>query len=181
MSVYANPAGDDAATKTYVHALLDLVGDRDPLEIFAALPARIEELTRGLDDATLRKPEREGKWSMLYIVQHLADAELVSGFRYRMMLAHDTPPLAGYDQDAFASRLRYDEVTLDEALEQLRVLRRANLRVLRGLTDDDRQRGAMHSERGFESVDRLMRLHAAHDLVHTRQLERVRAAVLTSP
>ena len=179
MSIYANPAGDAAATKTYVDALLDLVGDRDPLEIFAALPARVEELTRGLDDATLRKPEREGKWSMLYIIQHLADAELVSGFRYRMMLTQDTPPLAGYDQDAFASRLRYDEVTLDEAFEQLRVFRRANLRILRGLTDAERQRGSMHSERGFETIDRLMHLHAAHDLVHTRQLERVRAAVTT--
>jgi hypothetical protein len=177
MSIYANPAGDAEATQTYVKALLDLVGDRDPLEILSELPARVEELTRAVDDATLRKPEREGKWSMLYVVQHLADAEMVMAFRYRMILAHDTPPLAGYDQDAFASRLRYEEVTLDEALELLHAVRRANLRVLRGLSDEDRRRSGMHSERGLESVDRLMHLHAAHDLVHRRQLERVRRAV----
>lgn len=177
MSIYANPAGDAAATQTYVQALLDLVGERDPLEILAELPARVDELTRGVDDATLRKPEREGKWSMLYVVQHLADAEMVLAFRYRMILAHDNPPLAGYDQDAFATRLRYDEVTLDEAVELLRVVRRANLRVLRGLSDEERLRGGMHAERGFEDVNRLMRLNAAHDIVHTRQLERVRNAV----
>lgn len=173
--MFANKFGDTAGTDEYVRAMLDLVGDRDPLALLPELPARVEELTRGVDDAALRRPEREGKWSMLHVVQHLADAELVYAIRYRMMLAHDTPRLGGYDQDAFAARLRYDEVVLGEALELLRVTRRENLRVLRALSAEERRRGAMHEERGFEDVDRLMQLHAAHDIVHTRQLERIRA------
>lgn len=175
--MFANKFGDAEGTKSYVRAMLELVGDRDPLALLPELPARVEELTRGVDEATLRRPEREGKWSMLHVVQHLADAEIVYAFRYRMMLAHDTPQLGGYDQDAFATRLRYDEVVLAEALELLRVTRRENLRVLRSLTEEERRRGAMHSERGLEDVDRLMHLHAAHDIVHTRQLERIRESL----
>jgi len=175
--MFANKFGDAEGTKDYVKAMLDLVGDGDPLGMLADLPDTVEKLTKGLDEATLRKPEREGKWSMVHIVQHLADAEMVYAFRYRMILAHDTPDLAGYDQDAFASRLHYDEANLHDALEMLRVIRRENLRILRSLTDDERRRGSMHAERGFETLDRLLHLHAAHDIVHTRQLERVRSAV----
>lgn len=175
--MFANKFGDAEGTKSYVDAMLELVGDRDPLDLLPDLPKRVEELTRDVAGATLRKPEREGKWSMLHVVQHLADAELVYAFRYRMMLAHDTPQLGGYDQDAFAARLRYDEVNLDDALELLCVTRRENLRVLRSLTAEERRRNAMHSERGLEDIDRLMQLHAAHDIVHTRQLARIRDAV----
>jgi hypothetical protein len=178
MSTYANsPGSDEAATQQYVRALLDLVGDREPLDILSELPDRVEELTRSVDDATLRKPEREGKWSMIEVAQHLADAELVLSFRYRMILAHDTPEITGYDQEAFANRLHYGETPLEEVLELLRVVRRANVRLLRSLTAEERARGGMHSERGFEDVNRLMQLNAAHDLVHRAQLERVKKAV----
>jgi len=175
--MFANKFGDAEGTSDYVRAMLDLVGDRDPLSMLTELPQKVADLTRGVDEATLRTPEREGKWSMLHVVQHLADAELVYAFRYRMMLAHDNPTITGYDQDAFAARLRYDEAALGEALELLSVTRRENLRILRALTAEERARGAMHAERGFETIDRLMHLHAAHDIVHARQLERIQQTV----
>lgn len=114
---------------------------------------------------------------MVEVLQHLADAEMINGVRYRFILAHDTPPITGYDQDALAQQLRYRDADPAETLELLRVLRDANLRLLSGLSDEERQRAGLHSERGRETVDRLMHLHAAHDLVHLRQLERVKAAV----
>lgn len=160
-------------SQPYVAALLDLVGDRDPLALLPTLVPRIEELTRGLSDERLRAPEAPGKWSAAIVVQHLADAELFYAVRYRMTVAHDEPALAGYDQDAFAARLHYDRIPFSESLEQLAVTRRANLRLLDALSPDERQRAGIHAERGRETVDRLMHLHAAHDLVHLRQLERI--------
>jgi hypothetical protein len=35
----------------------------------------------------------------------------------------------------------------------------------------------VHSERGDESVAKMMRLYAGHDLVHRRQMRRIRAAI----
>jgi hypothetical protein len=47
-----------------------------------------------------------------------------------------------------------------------------------GLSDDEeRARAGVHSERGEESAERLVRLMAGHDLVHLRQIARVRAAL----
>ena len=176
MSTFANPAGDAAAAApAYVRALFELVGDRDPLALLPELPARVNELTRGLDDAALRRPEREGKWSIAEVVQHLADAELVFAFRLRMVLGGETPDLPGFDQDAWAQRLRYRDADLAESLDVIRVTRRANLRILRSLSDDERRRGGMHSERGFEDVEKLTRLMAGHDIVHANQIARIKA------
>jgi hypothetical protein len=161
----------------YVSRMLAIVGERDPLQLLGALPDRLATLLSGVDEAALRRAEADGKWSMIEIVQHLADAEMINGVRYRYILAHDTPPITGYDQDALAQRLHYGDADLAETVELLRVTRRANLRLLSRLTSDERQRSGLHTERGLESVDRLMHLHAAHDLVHLKQLERVKAAV----
>jgi hypothetical protein len=178
MSAFGNPyssATDDA--DAYVRRLLDLVGSRDPLELLPELPAQLDELTRGLDDATLRRPEAEGKWSMLETIRHLTDSEVVFAFRYRMILGQDSPAITGYDQDSWCKQLRYNEAGLEQSFELLRVLRRDNIRMLTALTPQERRRGGMHSERGFEDIERLMRLHAAHDIVHSRQVARIRAAV----
>ncbi|MCU1349841.1 MAG: hypothetical protein JWO56_2871, partial [Acidobacteria bacterium] len=44
----------------------------------------------------------------------------------------------------------------------------------------DWKRSGLHSERGEESLDHMARLTAGHDVVHRRQLERIRAAVTAS-
>jgi hypothetical protein len=174
---FANPASAAAATApAYVRALLAFLGDRDPLEVAAELLPWLEPRTAGLDDAALRRPEGPGKWSVIEVIQHLADSELVYGFRTRMILTADRPPLQGFDQDAWARTLRYAEMPLDVALAQLRGMRAANLQLWRSLTPAHRARVGMHGERGPESLDLLLRLMGAHDLVHRRQIARVLAA-----
>lgn len=179
---FTNPA--DAAPEAaaaYVRALLDLLGDRDPLAVQRQTVAAVRAAVAGLDEAALRRPEAPGKWSVVEVVQHLADSELVTAYRLRMIAAHDTPPIQGYDQDRWAQRLHYADARLDDALEQLDVLRRANLQLLERLTPDEWERTGLHSERGPESLRHLTRLIAAHDLVHLRQIERVKQAVLAPP
>lgn len=174
-SIYANPAGLPA--DGYTRALLDLVDGRDPLQLLPDGPASFRNAIAGLSDAQLRTPEREGKWSIAEVLKHVADAELVGSFRYRMILAHDTPQIAGYDQDLWSRNLHYAQVDVEEALEQFRMLRNVNVRLLSSLSDDERRRGGIHSERGFEDVNQLMALLAAHDIVHTRQIERIRKTI----
>lgn len=171
---FSNPAADaTASAKTYVQALLHVLGDRQPLDVLPELMPWLEARLRGVPEQLLRRPEAPGKWSVTEVVQHLADSELVLGFRTRMILSEDWPPLQGYDQDKWASLFRYSEVSYESALAQLGVLRGANLALLRRLGPAELERVGMHSERGPESLGHLMRLMAAHDLVHRRQIERV--------
>ncbi len=175
---FANPASaaKDAAP-AYTRALLELLGDRDPLQEMEQLLTRLRPVVEGVSAERLRRPERPGKWSMVEVVQHLADSEIVYGYRVRTVLTRPTPPLPGYDQDAWATTLRYRDVLLADALAQLEVLRGANLRLLRSLSPAQLARSGMHEERGEESVARIAQLLAGHDIVHLRQLARIRQAV----
>jgi hypothetical protein len=94
-----------------------------------------------------------------------------------MVLAHDRPPLTGYDQDLWATRLRYSDVEVRDALEQFTALRVANVRIWRRLTPGDLARVGIHGERGEESLEHLRRLYAGHDLLHLQQVERIRVSL----
>src|SRR5690348_6531189 len=171
---FANPAGEAATSAAaYVQALLEMLGDRDPLEVMAEQIAWLARRTAGLDDAVLRRPESPGKWSVIEIIQHLADSDVVAAWRTRLMLTVDRPAIQGYDQDAWARTLDYAHVPLEVTMGQLRGVRTANLRLWRSLTRDQRARIGVHGERGPESVDLLLRLMGGHDLVHRRQIDRV--------
>jgi DinB family protein len=177
MTTLSNPAGSAAAAASgYVQALFDILGDREPLAVLSELIPWLDGKLGGLDDARLRRPEEPGKWSVIEIVQHLADAEMVVGFRVRMALTQDTPPLPGYDQDEWVRTLRYRDVPLSEALGQLAAFRATNLRLYRSLEPAQWKRAGLHSERGLESVEHMVRMMAGHDLVHRRQVERVLGA-----
>jgi hypothetical protein len=179
MSVYSNlTSSTPAQTSAYVSALLDLLGDKDPVTVMRQTPTVIEHLLTAVPRKMTTIPEAAGKWSIRDVIQHLADSELVGGFRLRLVLAQERPPLTGYDQDLWADRLRYRDVAVHDALQQFEVLRRANLRLWENLTDEDLARVGLHSERGEESLGHLRSLYAAHDLLHVRQLQRVRAALL---
>ncbi|HEX8170822.1 MAG TPA: DinB family protein [Thermoanaerobaculia bacterium] len=158
----------------YASGLLARLGERDPLEVLAATPAAVRAMTRGVSDAELRRPEGEGKWSMLEVIHHLADGELVIGVRLRMIVAEERPPIVAYDQELWATNLAYRDAELEPLLAQFETVRDANLRLARRLTPEQQRRVGIHTERGAESAGYLLRLLAGHDLAHLGQLERIR-------
>jgi hypothetical protein len=178
MSVFTNPAGRaPEQAGAYSRAILGLLGDRDPIATLSATNAALRRAIAGVDDAQLRKAEAPGKWSIVHVVQHLADSDLVWGWRLRVVLAQDRPPITGYDQDAWADRLAYAEADIALALEQFDVLRRGNLWLLQRASRKDLERVGVHAERGEESVAHMMRLYAGHDLLHLDQIARIRQRV----
>lgn len=179
MSIFTNTSGSaPEEIGAYMQALEALLGDRNPREVLGATAAALRDGTEGLAADLSMKPEAPGKWSIAQVAQHLADAELIWGWRVRLVIAHDRPTITPYDQDRWAERLRYDRVALSDALEQFAFLRALNLRLVDGLSDaETRSHVGLHPERGEESVARMMQLAAAHDLMHLRQIDRIRASV----
>jgi hypothetical protein len=178
MSVFTNPASGAAGqAAAYVNAILELVGTEEPMAILRATPGELRRAIDGVPPAQLRQPEMPGKWSIAYVLQHLADAELVWGWRIRLILAQDRPVITGYDQDLWANRLGYDETDPEESIETFAVLRRSNLRLLDRATAADDKRVGVHAERGEESIAHLRRLNAGHDRLHLRQIARIRSTL----
>lgn len=178
MSRYSNrsidPPQDRAA---YAGAILDLLGKQDPLAVVKETPAALARAIDGLSVDQMRRPEAPGKWSIAQVLQHLADSDLVWGWRVRLILAQDRPQITGYDQDLWAERLHYADADPHDALATFNVLRRANARLIERASPQDLQRVGVHSERGDETIGYLLRLYAGHDLLHLNQIARIRQAV----
>jgi uncharacterized damage-inducible protein DinB len=178
MSVFTNSASSSPAeTAAYVQALLDLIGDRAPLPILQGTAAAALDRIDDLSPAQLVRPERPGKWSIRHVLQHLADSELVWGWRLRLVLAQDRPRITGYDQDLWAERLGYEHADPLQAADDFATLRDANLRLLSHVGPAELERTGVHEERGEESIAHMMRLYAGHDLLHLDQIDRIRAVV----
>ena len=178
MSVFSNTSQDSPEVRAkYAGAVLDLIGGREPFDVLRETPNALARAVAGLTAAQFRTAEAPGKWSIAQVLRHLADSEVVWGWRMRLILAQDRPPITGYDQDLWADRLHYADSDPAESLEAFAVLRRDNLRLLERATPEDLTRVGVHAERGEESAGYLRGLYAGHDLLHLNQIDRIRKAI----
>jgi hypothetical protein len=157
----------------YVQALVDTLGDRDPLEVYAATPASAADICHGLSDAQWHAPLAEGEWSAAQIVGHLFDVDIVYGFRWRLVLTEDKPAYPGYNEKLWSQLPRPDATGLLAAWSGIRA---ANVALLRGIPAADWKRWGTHGEQGDEQFDLMVDKIAGHDLAHLNQLARTVAA-----
>jgi hypothetical protein len=169
-------SADLAAGRAYQDRLLSLLGQDDPAEVAQATPSAVQSVVREAGSDLQRRPA-PGEWSVLELVGHLVDAEIVVSGRYRWAISQDQPPLLGYDQDLWVARLRHNEARPEELLAVFSALRTANLRLWRGSTAEDRDRVAIHAERGPESYGLMFRMLAGHDRFHLNQMRETLRAV----
>jgi DinB family protein len=66
-----------------------------------------------LDQRDLERTYAPGKWSIRFVLHHLADSETVLFDRIRRVLSEPRQVLWAYDQDAWAKGLDYSRVPLD--------------------------------------------------------------------
>ena len=160
----------------YVARIQSYVQDHDFLEVLAATPARLRSLVANVSDSQLRQRPAPQRWSIMEQVAHLADVEIVIGYRTRSILGGiEGAPIIAYDQDAWQQAMRYNDGEIAPTLEAFNAARENNLRLYRTLTDAEWDRYGIHSERGRESVRDTVRLNAGHDINHLRQIEAILA------
>jgi hypothetical protein len=156
----------------YLSALLDRLGDADPIDVLNATPGRLVEMAERLMPGDWDIPLSPGGWSAAAVVAHLADVEIAMGFRLRQAVSGRTLVQA-FDPDAWARRYPRLDPTL--ALEAFRATRAWNLALFATFDLDDWLLELDHPERGLESVDVVVRALAGHDLRHGDRLARLLA------
>ncbi len=161
------------SVQQYIRRILGYVEGHNPLRVQEATPRRLARLIRGRSRAQLRRRPAPGKWSVAEILAHLAEAELVGGYRMRMILSANRTPIQAFDQDKWAHVSRYARQDPKHSLELFSALRRSNLALLRSLKPPQWRMYGVHAERGKETVARVATLFAGHDINHTRQIEKI--------
>ena len=142
--------------------------------ILAATPAEIGKLLVAIGSERENEAPAPGKWGAAQIVAHLADCELVFGFRLRQTLAEDSPVIQPFDQDKWAKT--YLGVPAKQALEVFSALRGWNLRLIGMALPDAADRPMTHPERGTMTFLNVVETMAGHDLNHLAQLKKLAAS-----
>ena len=160
----------------YTQRMLGNVKGLDPLKVEAGTAKKLERLIQGVPASKLRKRPAPGKWSVAEILAHLAESEIVRGWRMRQILGAPGTAIQAFDQDSWVAAGHYDKRDPRKSLELFRVLREANLALLKSLTPEQWKHHGMHAERGVETIEHMSCMMAGHDLNHLGQVERIVAA-----
>jgi len=139
-----------------------------------------DEVVRALDgfsQGSLTAHPIPGKWSAAEIVHHLADSESTSAHRLRKLLVEDHTIIQGYDEAAWAVRLRYNERELAPALAAFKAARETTSQLLPTLGDADWAREGWHTESGRYSAETWLGIYAVHAHNHAAQIRRLKDAL----
>ena len=155
----------------YIARILAFSEGKDPRVVLASTAERLRALVASAPpDRWQRKPAPD-KWSAGAVLAHLADAEIVAGWRVRLILGQDGVSLQPFDQEVWAAAFRYEQVDVHESLVTFSAVRASLLSLLSRVEPDRLTHHGMHAERGVETIAHLMRLYAGHDLNHLRQID----------
>jgi hypothetical protein len=160
-------------SEQYINRLIGYLNGRDPVKAQSGTARRLSRLIQGVPRARLTRRPAPGKWSVAEILAHLAEDELVAGFRMRLIVGAPGTTVQGFDQDRWAETGKYAKRDPKKSIELFRTLREANIAFYKSLTPAQRQLFGIHSERGKESVERLFTLFAGHDINHMKQIEAI--------
>ncbi len=123
-----------------------------------------------------------GAWSLLEIVAHLLDEEVLD-FRPRLFGTLDDPfkPWPAIDPEGWVKSHGYGALDLQETLASWKVERAASVKQLASLKDAHWEQAYQHPQLGAIRAGDLLVSWAAHDALHLRQIasnryRRVRSA-----
>lgn len=136
----------------------------------AALPAEIAAAVRGLADAQLDTPYREGGWTPRQVVHHLADSHMNAVVRVKLALTENTPVVKPYDENLWAALPDTRKAPIESSLEMLRGLHARWTILWNAMSEADFSREFAHPEYGTRTLEWVLALYAWHGRQHTAHI-----------
>jgi len=131
----------------------------------------------GASDRELDAKPAPDKWSAREIVHHLADSEMTSAIRLRLLVAEENASIRAYDEQEFAARLHYDR-PIAHSLLAFQAARLSTADLLDAMSDADFAKNGTHPDHGRYGVERWLEIYAEHAHNHADQIRRARASAL---
>jgi DinB superfamily len=115
-------------------------------------------------------------WTILEVMCHLKDFEVVFIERVEVMLKKITPTFAAFDQNEAVLENKYSEQTLSEVVQAFSLYRERTISLFKNLEPQQWQRMGLHPKRGRMSMTDMPENLIFHDTKHIRQVSRILAA-----
>ncbi|HEV2447936.1 MAG TPA: DinB family protein, partial [Candidatus Sulfopaludibacter sp.] len=124
-----------------------------------------------LDEAQLARTYAPGKWSVKFLLHHLADAETVLFDRIRRTISEPRQVLWAFDQDAWAKGLDYSRMPLELSRRMFEAVRDGVIYQARMHYESLGSREFVHSETGVRTLKDEFDKVAWHNEHHLAQIE----------
>ncbi|MGA2483774.1 MAG: YfiT family bacillithiol transferase [Candidatus Acidiferrales bacterium] len=140
----------------------------------AQTPAKVREAVRGLSDAQLDTPYRDGGWTLRQVVHHLADSHMNAYVRLRLALTEEKPTIKPYEEARWAELEDAKRAPVEVSLALLQPLHERFVRLFRSLSAEDYSRTFVHPAHGARTLDWLLFIYAWHGAHHTAHITELR-------
>lgn len=144
---------------------------------FTAGPSQLRQALAGLDARALNQRPPGSDWSIRDVVVHLADTEMVRGYRLRSIIADDEPVIAAFDEEAWKRRLQYLWRDIEASVVLFQQTRFSNAELLSYGGKDAWTRIGRHTTDGAVSVRDLFERGVEHVDEHVNQIAQTRKAL----
>lgn len=136
-------------------------------------PAKLRAAVRGLLEAQLDTPYRDGGWTVRQLTHHVPESHMNAYIRFKLALTEDDPTIKPYMEDRWAELPDARKAPIDASLALLDSLHQRWTTVLRNLGDADWKRTFRHPELGSMTLERTLALyswHGRHHVAHVTSL-----------
>jgi hypothetical protein len=137
----------------------------------------LQAAVEGIPAEQLKVRVPPGKWSVLEVICHIADSEVISAERIRRVIVEHEPTLFNLEPDDFERALAYDSRELTQELSLISAIRGQTGRILRSIPNDAWQRKGIHSTDGPLTLRQLVERITSHVPHHIAFINEKRAAL----
>ncbi len=161
------------SAEQYTARITGYVKGKDHFNVLSATTKKVGRMLKRATKSSLRKRPGSDRWSVAEILAHLAESELVFGYRLRLVLGANGTPIQAFDQNAWQANARYLHNDPKKAFQLFEILRANNVALLKSIPKEQWDFYGMHQERGKETVSRMVEMFAGHDVNHVKQIESI--------
>lgn len=147
------------------------------IEILERTPRVLDALLRDISDDWAMSNEGPDTFSPYDVVGHLVHGERTDWVARMEIILSDGANKTFVPYDRFAQYEESKGKTLDQLLDEFKIVRAKNIELLRSknLKENDFTRTGIHPSFGEVQLSQLLATWAAHDLTHIAQVTRVMA------
>jgi DinB superfamily len=143
------------------------------INIYSQGPDRLLKVIEGLSLEEMRKKVILNKWTILEILMHVVDSEIMGYCRINQTITQSDKIFAIYDQNTWTEVLNYNLYPKDILKNRLllfQTLRNSLTYTLKNLSPSDVIKTGVHKEMGNITLRNLLELYADHCERHIEQI-----------
>jgi len=145
------------------------------IDAIAQAPAAFRAAIKGLSDAQLDTPYRDGGWTVRQVIHHVPDSHMNAYVRFKLALTEDVPIIKPYDEAKWAELEDGKSRLVENSLALLEALHQRWLFLLQRMTPSDFARKLNHPDWDAPlSLDVMLALYAWHGRHHAAHITSLR-------